>query len=175
MNFDHFKEQVERKRIQALENISNVPVSTLIWGPNPTSLTVTANIRKSLKEELSNKGHYAKYSEELFDPLSHHSNFAQQVAQAEAFDIIFSIPDSPGSIAEIHDFARIPYISNKIITFIDRQWNDGYSNQALISLESNISCRIQIYDQVNMHDFIMAQAIKYVKTLQETYFIFGRR
>lgn len=175
MNFDHFKDQVERKRIMALENISNVPISTLIWGPSPSSTSCTANIRKLLKDELTQKGHYAKYSEELFDPTSAHSNFAQQVAQAEAFDIIFSIPDSPGSIAEIHDFARIPYLSNKIITFLDKRWNDGYSNQALLALESNISCRVQLYEDSNMSDFILSQAHKYVKTLQETYFIFGRR
>ena len=44
----------------------------------------------------------------------------------EAADIVFSLPDTPGSIAEIHDFARVPWLAHKIVAFLDRRWDDGY-------------------------------------------------
>ena len=62
---------------------------------------------------------------------SKRSVMAQQVAHAEAHDIVFSLPSSPGSVAEIHDFARIPWLSHKIVTFLNSDWSDGYSNQNL--------------------------------------------
>ena len=73
-------------------------------------------------------------SEELYDSANRHSNLVQQAAQAEAYDIVFSIPDSPGSIAEIHDFSRLPTISNKIVAFLNSAWSDDYSNRSLMEL-----------------------------------------
>lgn len=175
MNLDIFKEQVNQRRLAALNKISSVPISALIWGPDPKGDTKVSECRRKLKEELSKFNVYACFSEELFDPTIEYSNLAQQVAQVEAFDIVLSIPDSPGSIAEIHDFALVPGLSSKIITFLNKKWNDGYSNQTLINLKSTISCQIQVYDENKLPHCVIDESIKIIKVLKESFFLLGRR
>jgi hypothetical protein len=171
---DFFK-QVDENRKKALESIRKVPIACLIWGPNDSSGTPTANCRKMLKEELTKLGHYACYSEDLFDPNCDISNLLQQAAQAEAFDIVFSIPDSPGSIAEIHQFARVPFIGPKIVAYLDSSWNGGFANKALIDLQSPATCKIQPYQSKDLPYFIINDSIDFVKRLQEAQYLNGRR
>lgn len=175
MSIENFIAQVRQRQQQALSRIARVPIAALIWGPNPGLNTPVANCRKIVKETLSNDGVYACYSEDLFDPTLSYSNVAQQVAQAEAFDLVISIPDSPGSIAEIHDFAIIPGVSNKIVTFLDERWNNGYANSSLIRLQSTVSCRVQLYNPDNLPDCIVSESVKLVQTLRETLYLLGRR
>lgn len=175
MDFDRFKDQVNQRRLEALTKISATPIAALVWGPNPSTTSKTARCRKKLKEELGNHQVYACYSEELFDPSLKFSNLAQQVAQVDAFDIVFSIPDSPGSIAEIHDFALIPGISSKIITFLDNKWSAGYSNQSLIQRSSSLSTQVRFYDKKNLPHCIVEESINVIKILKESFFLLGRR
>jgi hypothetical protein len=170
-----FEDEVEQRRVEALERIDRIPIAVLIWGPAPQVGTPVAEARQLLRDTLCSDGHLARFSEELFDPGNHHSILAQQVAQAEAYDIIFSMPDSPGSIAEIHDFARIPGIAHKIVTFINQEWNDGYANRTLIEIQSTITCRVQLYSAETLPDMIVATVRDYVRRLQEFYYFAGRR
>ena len=170
-----FEEEVEKRRREALSRIRRIPIAGLIWGPSPDSGTAVANARQILRETLLNDGHLARFSEELLDPSSDLSVFAQQVAQAEAFDVVFSIPDSPGSIAEIHDFAKIPWLSHKVIAFLDSDWNDGYSNKSLIQLQSVATCQVQLYQAAGLPHCIVEPSLKLVRRLQELYYVAGRR
>jgi len=137
--------------------------------------TILADTRVKLRQELNNRGHYARFSEELIDTASPRSIMAQQLAHAEAFDIVFSIPASPGSIAEIHDFARIPELSYKVVAFLNEEWDSGYSNQSLIQLKSNATCQIQPFRPANLPDCIIDPALQLVLRLQEFYYANGRR
>lgn len=175
MNFDDFKKQVDQQRRQALSRISATPISALVWGPDPSGTSSTAKCRKLLKEELAKHAVYACFSEDLFDPHAQLSNRAQQFAQVEAFDIVFSIPDSPGSIAEIHDFSLIPALSPKIITFLDHQWNNGYANQSIIQLSTLNSPQVRFYDNAQLPAVIVDESMKIIRTLKEAYYILGRR
>jgi hypothetical protein len=170
-----FDEYIEQRRIEALARIDKIPVAALIWGPSPNSGTTIAAVRLRLRDELNNQGHHAIFSEDLVDPASHRSIFAQQISQAEAFDIVFSIPDSPGSIAEIHDFARIPELSHKVVAFLNQDWDNGYANQSLLQLQSNITCRVQPYRATDLPDCIILPAIDLVRRLQEYFYASGRR
>lgn len=175
MEISQFIEDVNRRRLQALAAIARVPISVLIWGPDPATDTPVANTRKVLKQELLTDNVFASFSEDLYDPASPYSNFTQQVAQAEAFDLIISIPDSFGSVAEIHDFSKLPGISNKVITFLDKQWNNGYSNSTLIQMQSVVSCRVQQYNAPDLPYCIIKAAKDQVKLLREAYYALGRR
>lgn len=170
-----FEAEVERLRCDALARIDRIPIAALIWGPAQNGKTATSDVRSRLRDVLLKHGHLARFSEELLDPNSRRSNFAQQVAQAEAHDIVFSIPDSPGSIAEIHDFARIPTLAHKIVAFLDRQWDDGYSNQSLVQMQSVATCRIQTYDSSHLPGCVIDSALDMIGKLQEFYYIGGRR
>ena len=175
MNRSSFADKVERQRQEALSRIGSVPVSVLIWGPNPSSPSIVAATRRELRRALEGDGHLVRYSEELYDPASPYSLLAQQVADVEAHDITFSLPDSPGSIAEAHDFARIPSVSNRIITYIDSKYNTGYANKTLIELQSIYTCRIQTYSTCDLPGFIVDCSRSLVRRLQEYHYLSGRR
>lgn len=168
-------QEVERKRKAALNRIRQVPVSCLIWGPDVSTKLPTAKCRLLLKDKLSGLGHYACFSEDLYDPHIDVSNLLQQAAQAEAFDIIFSIPDSPGSLAEINQFARVPFIGSKIVAYVDSQWDDGFANKALVEIQSPSTCKIQPYNSCDLPNIIIEDSLSIVKRLQEYYYLNGRR
>jgi hypothetical protein len=177
MTFDQvaFRDQIKRARAYFLSQIDRVPIAALVWGPNPTSADPVAQTRIKLREALRSKGHLAEFSEDLYDHGSMRSPFAQQIAQAEAYDLVFSIPASYGAIAEIHDFARIPGISHKIIAFIDKLYVNGYSGQGLIAAQTSASCKIELYDGSALPDCIISTALEEVYRLQEILYVSGRR
>ncbi len=171
MNFADF---IEQRRQPALAQMAQIQIAALIWGPTPQAATPVAGARVHLRNLLNERGHHARFSEDLLDPVSEYSVFAQQIAQAKAFDVVFSIPDSPGSIAELHDFARIPGVAPKIVAFLDQAWCGGYASQSLIQLESIATCRIQLYDASQLPTCVIAKATDMVRRLQEYYFAHGR-
>ncbi|HZJ66656.1 MAG TPA: hypothetical protein VFD36_24285, partial [Kofleriaceae bacterium] len=142
---DPFVDMVEQKRKEALERMRAIRISALIWGPAPSSRTPVAQAREELRRALESDGHLVHYSEELYDATLPHSLLAQQIADVEAHDITFSLPDSAGSIAEIHDFWRIPSVATKIVAFVSEDDNTGYSNSTLIQAESIATARMQLY------------------------------
>ena len=103
------------------------------------------------------------------------SNYAQQLAQAEAYDVVFSIPGSFGAIAEIHDFARIPGVSHKIIAFVDKLHLNGYSAQSLIAVQTNASCKVELYDGTALPGCVIDYAFDQIRRLQEILYVSGRR
>jgi hypothetical protein len=107
--------------------------------------------------------------------MASYSLLAQQVADVEAHDLTFSLPDSPGSIAEAHDFARIQSVSNRIVTFIDGSYNAGYANKTLMELQSTTTCRIQIYEASDLPGCVVDCSRTLVRRLQEFHYLNGRR
>jgi hypothetical protein len=169
------EELVERRRKEILDQVRRVRLAALVWGPTPVSTSPQGQARLLLRDELTRDGHLVRFSEDLIDPASTHSVLLQQVAQAEAHDIVFSLPGSPGSTAEIHDFARIPGLSHKIVAFLDTNWSDGYSNQSLLQMQSTATCQIQLYRSCDLPDCIIEKAREMMRRLQEFYFLAGRR
>jgi hypothetical protein len=172
---ERYRHEVDRRRAAVLQAVSNLPIAVLIWGPAPTAGTPAASARNHLKEELLRTGHLAHFSEELVDPASPFSLELQQLSHVEAYDIIFSIPDSPGSIAEIHDFAKVPRLAHKIVAFLNQNWNNGYSNRTLIELQSRVTCAVELYDPANLPTCVISKALELVRRLQEVYYFLGRR
>jgi hypothetical protein len=170
-----FEAEVDAKRLAALQRMREIPIAALIWGPAPKSKTPVAKTRLQLRDTLVSKGHLARFSEELVDPKSKMSIFLQQAAQVEAYDIVFSIPDSAGSIAEIHDFARIPSLSHKIIAFLNKDFNGGYANKSLVQVQSSLTCQIQFYTKSQLPSGVINMALGLVDRLRESLYVSGRR
>jgi hypothetical protein len=170
-----FKSQIALKRVEALARITQVPVAALVWGPNPAAGDPVSSTRIALRDALRANGHIADFSEELYDPSSALSAFAQQVAQAEAYDVVFSMPASFGAVAEIHDFARLPTVSRKVIAFVDQAHLNGYSHQSLIAAQTSASCRVEVYDGLKLPACIVDHALAEIRRLQEIFYITGRR
>jgi hypothetical protein len=170
-----FKQEIELKRADALARMTQVPVAALVWGPNPTTGDPIAIARVRLRDAIRANGHVADFSEDLYDSSLSLSGFAQQVAQAEAYDVVFSLPASFGAVAEIHDFARLPTVSRKVIAFVDQAHLNGYSHQSLIAAQTSASCRVEIYDGLKLPDCIIDCALLEIRRLQEIFYITGRR
>jgi uncharacterized protein (DUF1499 family) len=170
-----FLEEVRRRRLQCLQTIRRIPIAVLIWGPAADNGSAVAATRVALRESLRRNGHAAHFSEELYDPNEPFSIQAQQAADVEAHDVVFSLPETPGSIAEAHDFFKLPGISRKLIVFLDRQWNDGYANKSLIELRSLATADIILYEAGDMPNCILEQAVDVVHRLQEAHYFLGRR
>lgn len=170
-----FKNQIALKRAEATARISRVPIAALVWGPNPTSADPVSTTRVGLRDALRANGHVADFSEELYDPASTLSVFAQQVAHAEAYDVVFTIPSSFGAVAEVHDFARLSAVSRKVIAFVDEAHLNGYSHQSLIAAQTSASCRVETYDSHNLPNCIIDRALGEIRRLQELFYISGRR
>lgn len=165
-----------RARVQSsLERIRRIPVAVLLWGPNPIDGSETGLCRLKLRDKLRQSGHGCYFSEELFLEDSNISILAQQMAHVEACDLVFSIPDSPGSIAELHDFSMLPAVSSKIITFLDERWNNGYSNMSLMQRDQIISPNVELYKKDELPDVVIDKALNEVQRLQELFYLLGTR
>lgn len=159
---------------QRLRDVERVPVSVLVWGPAPASTNPIAAVRVDLRAALREQGHLALFSEELCDPESPYSVRTQQLAQASEFDLVVSIPSSPGSIAEAHDFAVDPRVSSKLLLFVDQSRMDGYSPHSLAVMSTIVSCEIVKYPSETQTDVIVVKTLEVASQIREMKFITGR-
>jgi hypothetical protein len=164
---DEFRLAVEQRRRAALARIASIPIAALIWGPAPNGDSPIGDVRRQLRDRIRADGHIADFSEELVDPCLPYSIQAQQLSQVDAYDITFSLPASPGSIAEIHDFFRLPRFSHKVVAFLDRAYDHGYANRTLLEIESTVTCRIVPYDANDLPMCIIDRATQIIRSIQE--------
>lgn len=174
-NTSVYLEEVRRRRRSAIAAISRIPIAVLVWGPAPSAETPYARTRLAVRERLRSLGHVAHFSEELPDESSGLSIHAIQAVDVEAHDLVIAIPASPGSIAEIHDFFKLPHLAGKIYTFVDQGWADGYSARSLLELRSNATAEVELYDASKLPGCIVDKAVNLVQRLQELHYILGRR
>lgn len=174
---DEAKQLLKRmlpKYNEKLYEIKRLPISVLIWGPSPVSSSNIAQIRKSLRAKLRQEGNLAMFSEELCDENCGLSIRLQQLVQAEQYDLIISIPETPGSIAEIHDFASDIRVNNKILIFLNNKFSNGYSVKSLESISCILSAEIVPYDDDSL-DSIITYSIKTINGIKEYKYLTGGR
>lgn len=107
----------------------------LIWGPGPSHADLHAK-RCEIRDSLRLYGHTADFSEDVWTPerlaasglnLTH-----AEYLQAKAYDYIICLMASPGSIAEVHDFARDRRIARKMMVCVDQLHSDGYTAEGIL-------------------------------------------
>lgn len=114
--------------------LRSVHLTILVWGPNPTSNTPAAQKRRDIREKLLELGHDAMFSEDL--PVSDKtmSTKWQEFVQASLVDLIILLAETPGSIAEAHDFCNNPKVALNMFVICARQYQDGYGPQGALRL-----------------------------------------
>ena len=163
-------------RIHArLGEVERVPVSILLWGPGIDSTNPLWNTRTDLRDILRSKGHAAVFSEELCDPSSPYSIRLQQLAQAQEFDLVVSIPCTPGSIGEIHDFAADRRVNGKVLVFLNNEYMSGYSAQSLTAISTILSCQIEYYPNDRETDLIRTATLSEVQRIREVRYLLSGR
>src|SRR5436853_520879 len=84
-----YMQEVERRRLAVLQQISQLPIAVLIWGPAVSAGSPVSTARQLLRDELLQKNHLARFSEDLYDPNLPFSLIAQQVSHVQSHDIVF--------------------------------------------------------------------------------------
>jgi hypothetical protein len=161
-----------RKR---LAEAKRIPVGVLLWGPGIHSASPLATVRADLRRELRRGGHAAFFSEELCDRHTADSIRLQQLAQAQEFDLVVSLPCTPGSIAEIHDFAADRRVSAKTLVFVNGAHIDGYGSQSLEAISTVLSCRVERYASETDTSVIRAVTLEEVQRMREMKYILAGR
>ena len=120
-------------------------------------------------------GHAAFFSEELCDPTAPYSVRIQQLAQAQKFDLVVSVPATPGAIAEVHDFAADRRVTAKVVVFLNQEHANGYSSQSLQTLSTIISCHLEYYPSESDTAIIEVRTLDHVQRIRELkYVMLGR-
>lgn len=116
-----------------LKRAENISLSILVWGPDPQGDSPVSTKRKEIREELIKLGHNAMFSESIPKDESGVSEKSKEFAQALAVHlIIILVEDSPGALAEAHDFCNHPEIAPKVYVLIPRRYRKGYSARGAI-------------------------------------------
>jgi hypothetical protein len=169
--FDRIRPKID----QGIATILRTPVSILLWGPAPDGEHPLCSIRWQLRSRLREEGHAAFCSEELCDAAAPVSIRAQQLLQAQEFDLIVSVPVSPGSIAEVHDFAGDRRVHGKLLVFINEEDINGYGPKSLDAVRTILSCHIEYYSGVAAETTIPAVVRECVRRIRELKFILAGR
>ncbi len=112
-------------------------LKVLIWGPGVSGGDIYDK-RVQVRDQLTRLGHEAHFSEEVWTPNAlSRSGLNLTVAefiQAMVYDYIICFMSSPGSIGEVHDFAKNKKLAPKMMICIDRCHQSGYGAQGAIRI-----------------------------------------
>ena len=99
----------------------------------------------------------------------------QELAQAQEFDVIVSLPCTPGALAELHDFAADPRIRAKILAFLNEKFAGGYSAQSLQSLSTRLAFPLVYYPDETNTQVVYDVTLTTVQRLRELKYLDGGR
>lgn len=112
-------------------------LNILIFGPGPSGGSIYKK-RCEIKDKINELGHSAHFGEDVCTPdILQSSGLNLSVAEyiaVKQYDYIVCLMVSPGSIGEVHDFARDPKIAHKMTICIDLKHKDSYGAKGVIRI-----------------------------------------
>lgn len=123
-------ERWDAERQALIAEIKKIPLRILVWGPGTASPNPVATKRVQIRDALLAEGFVAVFSEiwATAEPvLSQKTNELTQALTAHL--IIILIEDSPGALAEMHDFSSHQDIVRIMYVMCPRRYESGYSAQ----------------------------------------------
>ncbi|SEO20354.1 hypothetical protein [Mucilaginibacter sp. OK283] len=168
-------DQIRPKISQELSHVSEIPVSVLLWGPYPDDTHEVGRLRIDLRNELREEGHLAMFGEEIVDFKLTASLRVQQLVHAGQFDVVVSLPSTPGAIGELHDFAHDWRVNTKLLVCLNKQLMDGYSNQSISAVCSVLTFEAIYYDGYAELPIIKSEILNHIQRIREIKYIFKGR
>lgn len=166
---------IKGKVIEEIDKSKKIPVAILLWGPSPHDTSEIAQLRVKLRTELTNRGHLAQFSEELISDDGLLSIKTQQLMHAQHFDLVVSIPCTPGSLSEIHDFISDNRVNKKLLVFLNNRFKLGYSFQSIVATCTTLTYRTMTYDGYDELNIIEDAVLEEAQKIREVkYFNQGR-
>lgn len=162
-----YEEQLARAK-------KEVALDILVWGPGPTSLSPVRKKRQEIHEKLIQDGHNAMMSEDLTSiGCSTVSEKSKEFSQALLAHLVVVLPeDSPGALAEVHDFANHPEIAAKMVVMFPRKYASGYSAiGAVADLENAFPGALVWYEDNDIAACkLLGSALKRAEALRQLHF-----
>jgi hypothetical protein len=110
-------------------------IKVLIFGPGPSGGDIYVK-RCELRTKITDLGHEAHFCEDIWNPKAlQASGLNLGVAEfitLRGYDYIVCLMASPGSIGEVHDFARNPEFAVKMMVCVNQSHKDGYSANSVL-------------------------------------------
>lgn len=117
------------------DGVGSTSLNILVFGPQVENLVSeerTRNLqlkRIQIREALEQEGHNVKYGEDLYDstlPPPFNNAVFQEEQMAKEYDLIVTLVESPGSIAEATFISLNQEFSLKSALFMDEEFLDGF-------------------------------------------------
>ena len=132
------------------QDIKNIkPLNVLIFGPGPSDNEIYKK-REEIRDKIIELGHIAYFGEECCSLEQLSSNglnlTVAEYVLAKNFDYIICLMASPGSIGEVHDFAKDKEIAIKMMICIDKDHNEGYSAHGTLRIFQGYNGKIDWFE-----------------------------
>ena len=125
------------------------PLNILIFGPGSSGGDIY-NKREEIRDQINERGHNAYFGEEYCTPGKLEANglnlTVAEYLLAKKCDYIICIMASPGSIGEVHDFAKDQEIAIKMMICIDSHHSDGYSAHGTLRIFEGYNGKIDWFE-----------------------------
>ena len=168
-------ERIQHRVREEIDRSKKIPVAILLWGPSLSDTSEIALLRKKLHSELTSRGHLAQFSEDLIVKSEDISVKTQQLIHAQQFDLVISMPCSPGSISELHDFISDNRVNRKLLIFLNEQFDLGYSFQSILATCTTLTYRTIPYNGYEDLELIEKNVLQEAQKIREVkYFNQGR-
>lgn len=124
-------------------------LKVLIFGPGPSKRAIYKK-RCEIREQLTRLGHQADFAEDVWTPQALESSglnlSVAEYLQAKAYDYIVCLMASPGSIGEVHDFAKDKKLASKMMICVDETHKSGYSAQGVLRIFEGRNGKLDWYE-----------------------------
>lgn len=124
-------------------------LKVLIWGPGATAGDIYRK-RCEIGDRLGQLGHTVDFGEDVWDPATLSQTGLNlsvgEFLQAIAYDYIICLMASPGSVAEVHDFAKIKEFASKMMICVDREHQHGYSAKGTLRIFEGLNGRLDWFE-----------------------------
>ena len=131
------------------EKITSAPPSSalriLLWGPCETGGALY-NKRAEIRNSLEKLGHKVWFSEDLSSASAHAVGglnvTLEEYQHVNSVDYVVCLMSSPGTIGEVHDFAKKRHFACKMMICVDRQHEDGYSAKGVLRIFEGLNGKL---------------------------------
>lgn len=125
------------------------PLNVLIFGPGSLGGDIFQK-REQIRDKIRELGHIAYFGEEYCTPEKLAANglnlTVAEYLLAKKCDYIICLMASPGSIGEVHDFAKDQEIAIKMMICIDKNHCEGYSAHGTLRIFQGYNGKIDWFE-----------------------------
>lgn len=147
------KDELDKQMIERAAAIARrALLRIVIFGPGASGGALYDK-RCQIREKLRQLGHHAEFCEDVWDRDSLRASglnlSTAELIQARSYDYVICLMASPGSIGEVHDFAKDKSIARKMMVCVDAAHKQGYSAAGVLRICAGLNGKIDWFSDPN--------------------------